>query len=656
MVVDFDAGRELLSDLFLEAQFWVRRDDGTDIETLEAGLSRAFTFQRNETKAVGQMADERAFRNGVRLAGLFALLLGLFVIFHTLSMSLLERVREVGNLHALGATRFQIGTAFFTEALFIALAAGALGLGGGLALAWFLLERGVSTLGVTGVPVRPFEVPWDTALPLVLLGVVMALAGSVYPMLRARNTDVVAALRGEEPPKRAVAKGFQFFSTLLLVCIVPALFFQVVPVVGAAESTLVWTLLVGLVVLGLLIGLPLMVPGVFGVVTGRLARPFAGPFPLVGKLVEKSLRGSPSRVGASIAGLALVTSAFVGLKGMTNSLQGETEVWAAAAAGDKVWVEGLPRLPFDDVVETLHALPEVKGVESRDAYAFPSFLVLGQRVDELATHGPLEEDPVLATRLRDQQGIVLSTRLARQRGLSVGDVVLMQTSGHGAQEFPVVAVSDEYGYFLHPYDERAYGVISEANLVRYFCSEVAVTRSISVELEPGGEVATVVAALRERFGALPNLLQYDERSLSRVLLDDLTIDFLVFDIILGLTALLAALGVLNGQLLSALERRKELGVLRALGTTRAQVAGTVLLESLLIGGCGGLLGLVVGTGLTPVLVSSLRVLSGLPLPLRSAGSFLAFSLAGAMVLAVLAGLYPIWRMNRFDAVRAVRTG
>lgn len=82
----------------------------------------------------------------------------------------------------------------------------------------------------------------------------------------------------------------------------------------------------------------------------------------------------------------------------------------------------------------------------------------------------------------------------------------------------------------------------------------------------------------------------------------------------------------------------------------------VLVEAAVIGGCGGLLGLLVGTGLTPVLVSSLRVLSSLPLPLRTAGAWLAFALAGALALTVLSGLYPIWRMNRFDAVRAVRTG
>ncbi len=661
-VIDYNRGRELLRDVFLESQFWLRRDASVELEQLESDLARSFTFERNETKAVGQMADERAFRNGVRMAGLFALLLGLFVIFHTLSMSLVQRVREVGDLHALGATRTQIASVFFLEAVVIALVAGALGLGGGIALAYALLQNGLTTLGMVGRPVEPLSVPWATVLPLVGLGVGMALVGSVFPILRARGTDVVSALRGEDAPKRPVAHGFHLFSILALVAIVPVVFFQVVPIVGAAESRLIGTLVVGLIVLGLLIGLPLMAPGLFGRVTSRIVAPLAGPFPLVGKLVSRTLASSPSRIGSSIAGIALVTAAFVGLKGMTNSLVGEIEVWGERGLAHKVWVENLPDLSFDEVSAALHALPEVRGVESRDARALPSFLLFGMRTEELVGYGPLAEGAqgaALAAGLRDAQTIILSGRLARERGLTLGDKVLMQTSGHGIQEFEVALITDEYGYFQHP-DERSYGIVDEKHLRRFFCVSSDTTQSIGVAIDPSmngrDAIALVEATLRARFPELERIALTDGDGILNEMREDLTADFVLFDVILALTALLAGLGVLNGQLLAALERRKEIGILRALGATGGQVAGAVLLESALIGVAGGLLGALVGTGLTPVLVSTLRILSDLPLPFRTAGAAIAFALFGALVLALVAGLYPIWRMNRFDDVRAVRTG
>jgi putative ABC transport system permease protein len=650
-IVGYQSGRRLFAEVFVESQFWLKRDGAVDLEELEARLAQGFTFERNEAKAVGQMADERAFRNGVRVAGLFALLLGLFVIFHTLSMSLVERVREVGTLFSLSASRAQIASVFFAEALVIALAAGALGLAGGLTLAAVLLRLGITTLGVSGsLPL--LEVPWPTVTWLVGLGVTVALSGSVYPILRVRGTDVVATLRGDDPGRRSKGS-FHLFSTLLLVAVVPAAFFRVVPIVGAAERPLVGTLLAGLVVLGLVVGVPLVLPRLVARGTARLARLAEGASPLVARLAARNLEQSPGRIGASISAVALVVAAFVGLKGMTRSLAAETEVWGASALADRVLVEHLPETSTAELARVLHAQGEVLGVESGDARAFPSFLLLGLRTAELARHGPLAADPALAEALR-AQGIVLSERLARQRGLAPGDQVLVHTSGHGVQSFRVACVSDAYGYFFHP-DERAYGVIDSALLERYFCVADDLTRSIAVKLAPGADRGVVEAALHARWPEA-RFQVYDGPALIDLMLRDLRVDFVLFDIILFLTALLAGLGVLNGQLLSAIERRKELGVLVALGTTRAQLTGLVLTESLVVGAMGGVLGAAVGLGLTPVLVTALRVLSGLDLPLRSAGPWVAFACAGALALTLAAGFYPVWRSNRLDAVRAVRTG
>jgi putative ABC transport system permease protein len=655
VVVGYDSGRRLFAEVFVESQFWVRRSAAVDLEDLEAELAQEFTFERNEAKAVGQMADERAFRNGVRVAGLFALLLGLFVIFHTLSMSLVERVREVGTLFSLSASRTQIARVFFAEALVIASAAGTLGLVGGLGLAATLLRLGITTLGVSR-PLPLLEIPWSTVLWLVAVGVGVALCGSVYPILRLRGTDVVATLRGDDPGRRSKSS-FHLFSTLLLVAAVPAAFFRVVPIVGSAEPTLVRTLLGGLVVLGLLVGLPLVLPRLVARATARLAALFERSSPLVGKLAARNLEQSPGRIGASISAVALVVAAFVGLKGMTRSLAAETEVWGRNALADRVLVENLPSASTTELARVLHAQPEVLGVESGDARAFPGFLLLGLRADELARHGPLS-DPERLAAFR-AQGIVLSERLARSRGLAAGDLVLVNTSGHGVQEFRVTAVSDAYGYFFHP-DERAYGVIDAPGLERLFCVADDETRSLAVKLAPGSDRGLVEAALAVHLagqdGAAPRFKTYDGPQLIELMLADLTIDFVLFDIILLLTALLAGLGVLNGQLLAALERRKELGILVALGTTRGQLAGLVLVESLVVGAVGSALGAAVGLGLTPVLVTALRVLSGLDLPLRSAGPWVPFAIAAALALTLAAGIYPVWRANRMDAVRAVRTG
>ena len=653
VLVDYAVGRGLYEDLFIEPRFWIARDETVDLEVLESSLSRGFSFERNRGATVGQAADERAFRNGVRVAGLFALLLGLFVIFHTLSMSLIERVGEIGSLHTLGAGRGQIARVFFAEALCIAVTAGVLGFAGGLALARAMLRAGITTLGVGG-PVRIFEVPWRASLSLTFLGVGIALVGSVFPILTARGADVVAVLRGEDVARRSsMTRGFHVFVLVALILLLPAVFFAVVPVVGAAGATLVRTVVVGLGVVALLLGLALLLPSVLGRACALLARPFAGRWPLAAQLAARSLTQAPARVGASIAALALVTSAFVALRGMTNSLRAEIEVWAESAIADKVFVEGLQGRPVALVMEQLRDVPEIVGYEPGDLRAYVGFRLVGAAPEGLAGYGPCL-DPETRRAFAEEQTILLSERLARQVGRGVGDLVQIRTSGHGVQEFRVLAVSDAYGYFMNP-DERAYGVVAARHLQRFFCLDPEKADSLALRLSPGADPDAVAEVVWKTL-ARPRLQLTTGASVLQLHLEDISRDFVVFDVILLLSACLAGLGVLNGQLLAALERRKELGVLRALGMTRGQLTGAVLLESGILGLAGGLLGILVGTALTPVLVVSLRVLSGLALPLRLAGPAMAAFLVGALLLAVLAGLYPIWRMNRLDPVRAVRTG
>jgi putative ABC transport system permease protein len=253
--------------------------------------------------------------------------------------------------------------------------------------------------------------------------------------------------------------------------------------------------------------------------------------------------------------------------------------------------------------------------------------------------------------------VILSDRLARHLQYAVGDAVQVTTGNGSVQEFEVVAIDDAYGYFPHP-DERLYGVVSDRWMKQDFCLDVESVGQIAVKMDAGGDagLAVVKRALEELAPGLAGVNYETGAALKDYAVRDIGKDFFLFDFILGLTALLAGLGILNGQLLAALERSKELGVLRALGASRTQLAGAVLLESALVGLLGALLGLVLGAGLTPVIVRALEALSGLPLPLRSAGAWLGACVAGALLLTLLAGIYPTWRMNRLDPVRAVRTG
>jgi putative ABC transport system permease protein len=655
VLIDLARGEEVFADARVDSRFWVRPDPLVDLERLRANLSGNFAYDIGRSVVIGQAADERAFRNGVRMAGLLALVLGLYVIFHTLSMSIIERVREVGTLHALGAARGQIARVFLLEALTLAALGGAAGLAGGLGMARALLLSGLTTLG-SGRVIDLFEVPWPVVLPLVGLGMGLAVLGAVFPLLRARNASTVEALRGEQAlAQGGEQRGFQLFAALLLGGLLPALYYVIVPVVGEASRVLVGSVLLAVGVLGLLVAVPLLVPTLVSGLCRLLERPLRAISPFAGAMAARSMLTNPRRVAVSTAAIALVAAAFVGLKGMTASLRGEIQLWADAAVTDKVFVHGLPQVNYTELSEKLRSYPGVRAVESGSAHTYAPFLLVGLRLEQIDSYGPLAEDPRLIEELRERHGLILSERVARNFGYAVGDAVQVPTGAGGAQEFRVVAISDEYGYFPFP-DERMYGVVSDRHMKRYFCMDTDTTDRVSVLLEEGADAGVVAAAVGDFLGGEASFQTVSGARLRDLQVADIDSDFMLFDLILALTALLAGVGVLNGQLLAALERTKELGILKALGTSAGQIAGMVWIESAVMGAFGGCIGVGLGSLLGPVIVTALEQLSGLVLPHRGAGPWVWITLVAAVVLALIAALYPVWRMNRTDAVRAVRTG
>jgi putative ABC transport system permease protein len=652
--VDLAWGERLYEGFHVERRLWAKRDESVDVERVKQSLAATYSYEFNRGAVLGQAADERAFRTGVRMAGLLALVLGLFVIFHTLSMSLAERVREVGTLHALGATKAQVGRVFLLEAVLLAGAGAVVGLAGGVGLARGLQRAGVTTLGV-GKHIPVFDVPWGTVLALAGAGFAIALIGSIYPLAALGGADAAAALRGEEAlQKKRAALGFHLLYAVLLALVLPSLYLVIVPVVGEFTGELVSVLLGAVGFMALLIILSLVMPTVLTAVCAALTAPFTRWWPLAGRLAARAIRDAPARIGASAAAVALVTAGLVGLKGMTASLAGEVDVWAREAALGKVWVHGLPPTSYVALRDRLHEFGAL-AVEKGNARVQGSFLIVGAEVAELERFGPVAADPELARALRREHGMILSRRVARDLDYELGDPVQVEKANGELQTFTVVAISDAYGHWPDP-DERMYGVIADAYIEQYFCIDTSSVTELAVRLGDDADIGVVEAAVRDVVPDAEHLYMRSGQDVLELHRRDISRDFVLFDILIFLTAALAGLGVLNGQLLAALERSKEVGVLKALGTTRRQVAGMVLLESAVVGLVGGLLGVALGAALTPVVVGALQKIAGLALPDVGAGVWVPLGLAGALAVSVAAGLYPVWRMNRVDAVRAVRTG
>ncbi|MEL6904892.1 MAG: FtsX-like permease family protein, partial [Planctomycetota bacterium] len=542
VVVDHDVGLELFRGVEVGSRVWAKRDPSVDLERLQRTLAGAYSYTLNRGIVIGQAADERAFRTGVRMLGLLALVLGLYVIFHTLSMSLTERVLEVGTLHALGSARRQIGRVFFAEAAFLSGSGALLGAALGLLLAFAATRAGVTTLGV-GKPVLGFPVPWGSVALLTLVGFGVALIGSVYPLVAIGGANTLRALRGEDALEGGARRqrGLRVAYGLLLALVVPGLYLVLVPVVGELTGELVATLLGVVGVLTGVVLLSLLLPAVLTVTCRVVARPLARAFPLAGQLATRALQEAPARVGVSACAIGLVAAGFVGLHGMTASLSGEVERWADEAVRHKVWVRGLEPTPFDAAAQHFLRYPGVRGVEKASARIYSPFLVVGASGVRMASYGPFFEDPTLLARFTDERTIVLSRRLAKDLGYGAADVVRLKARGGRTVEFEVLVTSDAYGYWTSP-DERMYGVISDRWMANDFClssdvvDELCVRFDGSVPMDRDGHVGVLDASVR---ALQPDNDAFSLRTGADVrdyALRDIGRDFFVFDLLLFLMA------------------------------------------------------------------------------------------------------------------------
>jgi putative ABC transport system permease protein len=633
------------------AVYQLQRESGADLDRLRLELRRDFAVQDARGARIGEGADERAFRNGLKVLGGLALLLGMFVVFQTLSHSLVSRLRQLGLLRCLGAGSGAITRIFLFDAVLLGVVGAALGVLLGLGLAWLLKSYHVSSLGL-GKAWSTFEVPWFPVGWTALLGVLFTLAGAMFPLIRARQVPALDIL----VPHRSggdvdLLRNVNRWLFLLLVLALPLAYLAMTPIVVEEErdTRIVLLQLVGLLfVFGTVL---LLAPGITAVLGRLLLLPCRIVFPLGGWLVAQVVARQAGRIAAGVCGLAAVLLALLGLKSLTGALEGEVEQFAARALHSRVFVRAAPMTA--DEARALGAVPGVASVEAFEGEERGGgFILRGLAVEAAAGRGgPLEGDQTLVHRYSDRSGrtLVASTRLAKAKGWQLGDLVGLRDRNGVPVSYEVIAIRDDSGFDA---DERAFAVTAPHWMRGDFCVGERSVTNATLRLEPGADPDAVAGWVRERLPAAQMIKTgawvrgYLQRDVGR--------DFVLFDLLLALMLVLAGVGLLNGMTIAAIGRVRELGVLRALGMSRKALAGTFVLEGIVVALLSSVLSLVLAVPMASVLVLGMNQVARLDAPLSLPLWWFAAVPPIAVVIGVLASLVPAVRATKRSPSEAVR--
>lgn len=576
------------------------------------------------------------FQTGLLVFAGISLFVGAFTIFNTFSITVAQRSRELALLRTMGASPGQVRRSVLAEALAVGLVASAagvvLGVVGSVGLTKLLDALGFS------LPVTETQLLPRTVVVSMTVGLLVAAVSSLVPAQRAARVHPMEALRDAEPSstrrhgKRTMAGG------ALIVAGAAILGWGLVSSGGAALT------LVGAGAVIALSGVATLAPALVRPLAGIVGWPLLRLRGLSGRLARDNAMRNPGRTAATTSalmiGLAMVTLAAV----FTASVKATSdETIDATLRSDFVLTAGTFGSFSPEVARSLEGRSEIGTVTEVRVGALryrgrPTFLTATdpERIDDVMALDVMEGD--LAGLGAGDVGV--RANIAEDAGLQVGDRIEVKFARTGRTDLSVGAIYERNALV-------ADFITSLDTFERNFVEQLDST--VFVDVAGGVGASGARSAVEEEIEAFPNVEVYDQAELKAEYTSQVDRLLGIVYALLGLAILIALFGIVNTLALSVFERTRELGLLRAVGMTRAQVKAAVRWESVIIAVIGAVLGIIVGTAFGWAIVSNLEDITHVVLPAEQMLVYLV--LAGSA--GVLAAIPPARHAAKVDVLRAV---
>lgn len=598
-----------------------------------------------------------AFSLNLTALSLLALLVGMFLIYNTVTFSVIQRRPVIGSLRALGMTQREIFGMILLEAGLLGLLGTGLGLGLGIVLGRGAVSAVTQTVNdlFFVVAVRDISIPLWTLVKGGVSGMAAALVAAAIPAWEAAGVPPAGALKRSDVEQRVLALLPWISGAGGLLVVVGGLL-----LIPAGNLVLSFAGLFGLI-----IGIALLTPGATLWLMTGLQRLIGRRLGIVTRMAPRDIVRSLSRTSVAIAALMISVSVIIGVSVMIGSFRLTVEQWLDDVLQADIFVSA-PTLGANRTTAALDAalaeeLMAFAGVidastsrEVEVAARLPDGTELDVRVAGILKDLAGEDrrykaavgDTTATWQAVEAGGVVVNEPMANRYGLALGDELTLYTEA-GPRPFPVVGVA--YDFDVQP------ALLMADAIYRANWNDTTVS-AVALFVEPGADVDAAVAELRAAFAGQAELVIRSNRGTRQSALDVFDRTFAITFALRLLATLVAFIGILSTLMSLQLERSREIGVLRATGMTRRQLWRLTLLETGLLGSVAGLIAMPTGFLLSLVLIYIINLRSfGWTLSMQlQPGDFVnAFLIA--LVAALLAGLYPAWRMGRTQPADALRT-
>lgn len=610
---------------------------------------------RARANALAQMTG--AFRTNLTAMSLLALIVGMFLIYNTMTFAVLQRRRLIGTLRALGVTRREVFSFILGEALVLGLIGTLAGLVLGIALGQglvHLVTRTINDIYFVVTVNRLLISPVSLAKGLAL-GIGASLVAAFVPALEAAGTTPHAALRRSALEQRAhtLAPRLALAGTALAA---GSLLLLALP----SRNLILGFVALFMMIVGLALLAPLAVAGMAaatGAVFGRGLGPVGD---VITRLALRGITASLSRTGVAIAALMLAVATTVGVGVMVESFRATVQLWLAATLRADIYVSSpaidpgsAPPAIDPTIIARIERVPGIGGISLARRVTLQSKQGFTPLLAVEFAHGYPPRfrlksgDPSVAWAAFDaDRAVLVSEPYAYRYGIRAGGNVRLRTD-RGYRSLPVAGVFYDYG------SEQGL-VLIHRRLYEHYFHDRGVS-SLGLYLLPQVPIDRVINAVRAAAAANQTIIVRPNRDIRAASLKVFDRTFAITNVLRMLAVLVSIVGILSAFMALQLERARELAVLRATGFTPGQIFGLVTVQTGFMGFAAGVLAIPVGLILALLLIHVInRRAFGWSMQTLVMPHVLVEALILAVAAAFLAGLYPGWRMARTRPADALR--
>ncbi len=611
-------------------------------------------------EAQGARTDENrkmlaAFRWNLHVLSYIALIVGAFLIYNTISISVVRRRSEIGVVRALGATRSMVIRAFLGEAVCFGLAGSVLGIVIGRVMADGALRLVGNTVQSLYVSSQPAAIALTSRsmITAIAIGLAVSILAAVAPALEASHVAPVEAMaRGREQYDASVHSHRNAFWALVMLAAAGA-FSQLPPVNRQPVFAYCAALL-------LVAATAAAIPSVVAFFAGAVNRAVGEVLGAEALLALRSLRASLGRTSVMTAALATAVAMTASVGIMVGSFRETVWLWMNNQLKADFYLRpagpaGADRHPTMSaaIADAIERIPGVTAVDRFRAYpisyeGLPATLAGGDTATVQANANtrflPGEDRRAILSKLPTGDYAVVSEPFANKHNVRVGSTIRLPLAG-ATRSFKVLGVYYDYS------TERGFIVLDRHTLLKYL-PDTAVS-NLAVFLSPGGD-STAVRQQIDHVISGRAVMVFTNGRLRREGIAVFDRTFRITYALEAVAVIVAVLGIAGTLLAVVIDRRREFALLRFLGAAQPQVRRIILCEAGLLGLLANGIGLVLGTLLSLILIFVINKQSfGWTIQFHWPVALLLAVLTGVYVATILAGLYPARAATRLNPIEVI---